>query len=470
MPRASSLPATDRAACVPRRMPRHPRSRNLAAATLEPAGRERSVTERMDVSTTGVGRTRPSRPPQATSTTDSPNQGRDTAGGSPLVAHLLDLQRTAGNRAIATVLGPAAASTPRTVAIQRIERWQSRPSGQDAHRFDPALTKLSSLVETAATTAQNLDNLSPSIRKFAIFHAAYDKYALDPSKVPRLLYARYGYAVEELVNIDVDHGALQASLPPGTRAQTQGGRGMTRPDVVVSEGDGPRQRDVAWFDISSAREDDTLHIWNKVGWDRIRYTGEAQYTRLVPTALRSGGSSNRDARAIARGVKAQRREELARCTEVDGFIDRLYARSPQAFARRRLSIELGLTRYFGLAEKLTPRSTRAVLNLIGRAVFKQGNYWTVRFYQGTTGSDRSDWPHQLVTTTAAPSADRIEEVLDAVVPQPRGAKRRLDDTGWRDRDRDEVDHSSEYHADADAEDPMMVEVTTTRGVKRARDR
>lgn len=142
------------------------------------------------------------------------------------------------------------------------------------------LTSFARNVERAAEdAAQRLYNISdyrgirnPKIKGWYEVAKEYVKHGT----IDDFIYARYGYAVEECVNLRIAGGSLAPS--GGLDAEIQITHGGTRPDIVVkSRSD---RSEVAWLDITSERSED--HVLLKSGnWARARlFVAEIMYTPL----------------------------------------------------------------------------------------------------------------------------------------------------------------------------------------------
>lgn len=116
---------------------------------------------------------------------------------------------------------------------------------------------------------QTLDN-SPEAMVQLWFNAA-QQYAQNPDVEPRVIHARFGYAVEALACMGLNNTQLY-----GLNIQTQVAHGHTRPDVVASVGG----HDVAWLDITS--EGSVGHIRGKdgAGWNNTPFVYELIYPQL----------------------------------------------------------------------------------------------------------------------------------------------------------------------------------------------
>lgn len=97
----------------------------------------------------------------------------------------------------------------------------------------------------------------------------------EGKEVP-FIYARYGYAVEELSNIKIKLEYGNGSN--GFTVNLQETHGHTRPDIVIRYGS--ERKEVAWLDITS--EGSKGHIFNKLGsgWVNRPYVAEITYPYL----------------------------------------------------------------------------------------------------------------------------------------------------------------------------------------------
>lgn len=333
-----------------------------------------------------------------------PVRGRPSPSRSPgtPAQRLIDLQRSAGNRAVGAALASSGHAVQRTVA------WGQRADDS----FNTFLDALSVVVERTAEQALDVDTLpdTPMVENFRDAVAAYQ--GADRRQVPPFLYARYGYVVEELVNQQIAAGALHPYLPPAPGGhryaiKVQGGRGTTRPDVIVelwgpAAGD---KRDVAWFDISSSTRSDqggTLHIDDKTGWDRRAFAGEAQYPTLDPLRLGTGTMSPAEGVLLRNRLKRFEAQVRRRHEKIDqGIALAKRARDGESHVRQREHVEESLAALFHPAfegHKLTPATTKAILGRVGRVIHDQDNYWIAAFgYHKTSGRrDQSALPDTLI--------------------------------------------------------------------------
>lgn len=110
------------------------------------------------------------------------------------------------------------------------------------------------------------------------------------------IYARYGYAVEELTNIELQ--SKDDYLPSGYSLKLQPAFASTRPDIVIGTED---NASYAWIDITSSGSEG--HIFRKDGaqWRSAPFVVEVLYPALNLTLMNSHSAAS-----IAEGSRAAR--------------------------------------------------------------------------------------------------------------------------------------------------------------------
>lgn len=173
---------------------------------------------------------------------------REMADNSAAVAQL---KARAGMMAAAPAR--AAASVQRKVLVDE-KGSQDAPAGmsQFIKSFDEAVYKAYQYVLHVPSMGKYKDMDSGHIARWVELWQEYER-----SRVPDpMLAAAFGYAVETLATM-----VYMPPAPPGCHLEMQGGRGNTRPDVVLKCG----TADVGWLDITTNAMGG--HIWDKAGWD-----------------------------------------------------------------------------------------------------------------------------------------------------------------------------------------------------------
>jgi len=171
-------------------------------------------------------------------------------------------------------------------------------------RFDGFIHALADLVADCAQWALAIDNISSDgggyfdlYLDLAQRQLAGKLSASDTTFLP----ARYGYAVEKLVEIRLDE--IRNLLPASVRAQTQATRGMTRPDLILVHGHAQSRTgtDVVWIDFTADSVTSLGHIFAKAssGWKNKPNVYEITYPPLKPGAITRSGTP-------AEGVKSRR--------------------------------------------------------------------------------------------------------------------------------------------------------------------
>lgn len=94
-----------------------------------------------------------------------------------------------------------------------------------------------------------------------------------------LLYAQYGYAVEEYVNIEIRSGNLPP--PRGYKISLQETHGSTRPDFVIKRKIGAaRDETLAWLDLTSENSSGHINQKSGIGWQKAPFVAELFYPPL----------------------------------------------------------------------------------------------------------------------------------------------------------------------------------------------
>ena len=173
-------------------------------------------------------------------------------------------------------------------------------------------SKLSGIIQRLADELYYIGNFKDSANaKFGEWIEAVDEL-LKSNDVLVFIYARYGYAVEEYVNLQV---LARKILPPrGYRIRLQVTHGNTRPDIVILN---QANAEIAWMDITNAGS--RGHILKKAGnWTNARgFVAELLYDDLNLSRITTGSTiaSNRAPR-IMRAANLMRNklmEHLVEC-------------------------------------------------------------------------------------------------------------------------------------------------------------
>lgn len=147
-------------------------------------------------------------------------------------------------------------------------------------------SQVASVAENAARELYMIDNFSNSaIVKFQQWYKAASDFLRTRSEYS-LISAKYGYAVEEYVNLKIASGT--PSVPRGYRVRLQVTHGNTRPDIVILRANGT---EVAWLDITN--QSSLGHIFNKAGnWRNGRNViAELLYPDFDASRIYSGSGS-----------------------------------------------------------------------------------------------------------------------------------------------------------------------------------
>lgn len=140
--------------------------------------------------------------------------------------------------------------------------------------------QIDALVTASARNALFLSNLNRQRPKQALWYDDAINYLRHPNNaLPPFLYAHYGSAVEDLVNIQID-GLL---LPANVRIILQQQNNGTRPDIVIYY----MNESYAWLDITSVH--DAKHVYRKANWfERPRsFVAELLYKDLTLCEIRT---------------------------------------------------------------------------------------------------------------------------------------------------------------------------------------
>ena len=161
-----------------------------------------------------------------------------------------------------------------------------------------AVQTILSIVSRASDTAYNISALQTSNPKQHNWAIAANAYFNGQTVL--FMNAIYGYAVEELVNIQLSSAAYNRLN--GYIVLLQVTHGGTRPDIVLKDQYG---KEAAWLDITS--EGSAGHISGKVGsgWQTTPFVAELLYPVLDLTRLRINGDESIGARAHALDIFRQ---------------------------------------------------------------------------------------------------------------------------------------------------------------------
>ena len=211
---------------------------------------------------------------------------------------------------VAPATAPLRNAAPNAPLVQREVKWKEGYPPDDA--FDAFLDSVSDIVEAGAREALTYDALTGADGYTALWQdtapllmADRDgEDAEDPAETAvarQFASARYGYAVEAYANVLIP--GCQGDLPAGYGITLQGGRGMTRPDIIVTDAGGT---EVGWFDITSANS--LGHIDKKAGggWSTKPYVAEIVYLPLDIDSLATSGAAI-GVRVAARNAAKRRR-------------------------------------------------------------------------------------------------------------------------------------------------------------------
>jgi hypothetical protein len=144
--------------------------------------------------------------------------------------------------------------------------------------------------EAASSVADEVNRLTKKAREYALDWPNYlesgnaklklwaktaQEYFDNPKQSPDFIHARFGYAIEEIVNLTL------ARNINGLTVDLQVTAGNTRPDIVLFDG----KKQVAWLDITA--EESEGHILDKqgAGWSTRPYVAEILYKSLQLTEV-----------------------------------------------------------------------------------------------------------------------------------------------------------------------------------------
>ncbi|MDA3644773.1 hypothetical protein LZ318_24380 [Saccharopolyspora indica] len=309
------------------------------------------------------------------------------------------LQRSIGNAAVVRLLterretvGPAVTRTDSAspahgganVPVQREIKWH-RQTGTDLVAFGQSL---SGLVELAAQTVlHNADSVpvggSGHIDRW---HTAYRTYLESGKKDTDLVHARFGYAVEAVVQswLETDK-KLDHLLPDGYTIDFQVGSGNTRPDIRLLDSS---KKAIAWFDVTSTEQ--VNHVLKKdgSGWTTKDYVAEVMYPKLdlsnlSPSDSGPAGAAKRRGQAKDKQQrKEQRIQALGKATrEVYDSMTATSAKDKQ----NHFEVEMG--KKVGDGAKLAPAAAKALLSRLNRAGYQRPEKIT-----GKGRTETTTWP------------------------------------------------------------------------------
>jgi len=172
-------------------------------------------------------------------------------------------------------------------------------SGPEKDKIERYANQLAQEVENAASRLYLINNFSDSTTvKFQQWYKAASEF-LRTRNQHNLISAKYGYAVEEYVNLKIASGT--PSVPRGCNVRLQVTHGNTRPDVVILGADGT---EIAWLDITN--QSSLGHIFSKAGnWQNGRsFIAELLYPDFNASQI-SSGSGTIASRAAANSIVRQ---------------------------------------------------------------------------------------------------------------------------------------------------------------------
>lgn len=222
-----------------------------------------------------------------------------------------DVMGKRAQQSVGPVAGPSRKATANAPLVQLQVAWKGGCHQDGA--FDAFINAVSAIVEAGAQQAltaydalTGADGYTALWKDTAALLMA-DREGEEPEDLNetnvarRFASARYGYAVEAYANALIP--GRQGDLPPGYAITIQGGRGMTRPDIIVANAIGV---EVGWFDITSANS--LGHIDRKVGdgWRTKPYVAEITYVPFNINSLATSGAGI-GVRVAARNAAQRRR-------------------------------------------------------------------------------------------------------------------------------------------------------------------
>lgn len=173
---------------------------------------------------------------------------------------------------------------------------------------------LADLTQKLADELYFIDSLTNTNAKFREWSEAAHEFQETGSE-PDFIFARYGYAVEEYVNLSL---LSKRIVPPrGYNVRLQVTHGQTRPDIVIINSESSVE--IAWLDITS--ESSRGHILNKSGnWTNARsFVAELLYPDLDVYRITIGSTvASHAAPRIARAAKqmnSRLMRHLAECMD-----------------------------------------------------------------------------------------------------------------------------------------------------------
>jgi hypothetical protein len=165
---------------------------------------------------------------------------------------------------------PADAPIQRKVVPHNTTSFEAKTYGEMAHT---AACEINELVEGAYQSALQWGALNTSgSPHLANWQEAALAYNQNPAVVPKMIHARFGYAVETLASVKIkEMGEFN-----GLKASLQESSGHTRPDVVLRKD----KKVVAWLDITAEGSKGHIHKKQSSLWKRQPYIAELIYPSL----------------------------------------------------------------------------------------------------------------------------------------------------------------------------------------------
>jgi len=199
-------------------------------------------------------------------------QQQQAANNSPHVTQLRQLQH-----------GVNGAPVKQLTSVRH--KSKKNPVSEKTHgkKVQAIANRIDNLVQEAYFNALNWQNFS-GVKKGYLFqwYKTALAYSQKPGELPDFLHARFGYAIETLVNQVL--GSTNLSLD----VQLQATHGHTRPDIVLCEKGMAPFNEVAWLDITSDASRGHIFAKNGGGWKNMPFVYEITYPALDPTKILTG--------------------------------------------------------------------------------------------------------------------------------------------------------------------------------------
>lgn len=196
-------------------------------------------------------------------------QQQQAANNSPHVTQLRQLQH-----------GVNGTPVKQLTAVRHKSKKNSIAESTHGKKVESIADRVDNLVQEAYYKALNWQDFS-DIKSGYLFqwYKTALAYSKKPEELPDFFHARFGYAIETLVNNVLSSSDLPLDV------QLQASHGHTRPDIVLCEKGMAPFNEVAWLDITSDASRGHIFAKDGGGWKNMPFVYEITYPALDPTKI-----------------------------------------------------------------------------------------------------------------------------------------------------------------------------------------